>query len=132
MTWFAETALSKCLLAAGTEVDPSCPYPERASVCRTEAGNATAHSDEWIMSPRMVDPCPGAWGAIQYPELGLRPTPDCVGSAVTREGHGRTRLEHFPYNTLRSATEGAPDGFLRHALREEARHFRPTRVGRGR
>ena len=36
MTWFAETALSKCHLAAGMEVDP-CPYPERASVCRTEA-----------------------------------------------------------------------------------------------
>jgi len=30
------------------------------AVCRTEAGSATAHSDEWIMSPRMVDPCPGA------------------------------------------------------------------------
>src|SRR5208337_2458803 len=27
----------KCHLAAGTEVDPSCPYPERAAVCRTEA-----------------------------------------------------------------------------------------------
>ena len=35
-----------------------------SGVCRTEAGNATAHSDEWIMSPRMVDPCPWAWGAI--------------------------------------------------------------------
>src|SRR5271166_2444708 len=93
MTWFVETALSKCHLAAGTEVDPSRPYPERASVCRTDARKTTASS--WYLSaavrclrPRPTPSWPSLLGrttTVEGPAFALVELSLCSPSGSSRD-----------------------------------------------